>query len=104
LISAASLRSLQFLKSSSKLLERDGFWMTPEQLKNPPVRDRSSAPVALQRAEMLSPFEIRAAIKIVTEENGSLSEDEMAMAVTRLLGFKRTGTELKAAVLKAMQP
>src|SRR5208282_3956081 len=31
LISAASLRSLQFLKSSSKLVEDDGFWMTKEQ-------------------------------------------------------------------------
>ena len=52
---------------------------------------------------MLAPREIRAAVKIANQENGSLSEDEMAMAVTRLLGFKRTGPELKAAIMKAMR-
>lgn len=103
LISAASLRSLQFLELSSKLVEHDNFWMTMEQFEDPPVRDRSSAPISLQRADMLSPLEIRAALKIAKRENGSLSEDEMAMAVTRLLGFKRTGPELKAVVVKALR-
>ena len=102
-ISAASLRSLRFLKSSFGLVEQDGFWMTPEQFEHPPVRDRSSAPVTLQRAEMLSPLEIRAAATIATQENGSLSEEEMAIAVSRLLGFKRTGSDLKVAILKALQ-
>ena len=59
LISAASLRSLARLKSSSKLIEQDGFWMTPDQHKNPAVRDRSAAPIALQRANMVAPVEIQ---------------------------------------------
>jgi hypothetical protein len=67
------------------------------------VRDRSSAPISLQRADTLSPHEIRAAARIATRENGSLSDDEMAMAVTRLLGFKRTGPDLKVAIAKALQ-
>ncbi len=33
---------------------------------------------------------------------GSLSEDEMAIAITRLLGFKRTGPELKSAILSVL--
>jgi very-short-patch-repair endonuclease len=102
LISAASLRSLTRLKSSSKLIEQDGFWMTPDQHKIPPVRDRSAAPIALQRANMVAPIEIRAAIKLAIQENGSLGEDEMAIAVTGLLGFRRTGPELKAAIAKAV--
>jgi hypothetical protein len=102
LITAASLRSLQFLKSSCNFIEQHGFWMTPVQFENPPVRDRSSAPITLQSADMLSPVEIRAAIKLATQENGSLSDDEMAMAVTRLFGFKRTGPELRVAILKAL--
>jgi hypothetical protein len=57
----------------------------------------------LQRADLISPLEILAAVKIATQENGSLSEDEMALAVTRLLGFKRTGAELKAAIVKAIR-
>ena len=78
--------------------------MTPSQLDNPPVRDRGAAPQTLQRADMLCPLEIRAAAKIAERENGHLSEDEMAVAVTRLLGFKRTGPDLKIAILKAIEP
>jgi very-short-patch-repair endonuclease len=103
LISDASLRSLQFLRSPPARLIVDGaFWMTPEQHQNPPVRDRSAAPPTLQRADMLSPHEIRAAAKIAVQENGSLADDDMANAITRLLGFKRTGPELKAVILKAL--
>jgi very-short-patch-repair endonuclease len=102
LISAASIRSLQFLKSSSEVIEEGAFWMTPAQLEDTPVRDRSSAPLSLQQAEMLSPTEIRAAATIAIRENGLLTEDEMALAVTRLLGFRRTGPDLKVAVTNAM--
>jgi hypothetical protein len=103
LISEASLRSLQFLRSppSRLVVERD-FWMTPEQHQTPPVRDRSAAPPALQRADMLSPHEIRAAAKIAIQENGNLSNDDMANAIARLLGFKRTGPELKTVIWKAL--
>jgi len=102
LISAAALRSLQFLESSSQVIAEGAFWMTPAQLENPPVRDRSSAPISLQQAEMLSPAEIRAAAAIAVRENGILSEEEMAQAVTRLLGFRRTGADLRAAVANAI--
>ena len=76
--------------------------MTQAQLDNPPARDRSGAPLTLQRADMLSPLEIRAAIKVAERENGAMSADDAAIAVTRLLGFKRTGPDLKAAILKAV--
>jgi very-short-patch-repair endonuclease len=101
LISAASLRSLKFLRSSSRLMEQDGFWMTRDQYENPPVRDRSAVPISLQRANMVASIEIQAAIRLANRENGSLRDDEIAVAVTRLLGFKRTGPELKAAIAKA---
>ena len=102
LITAATLRSLQALKVSSSLIEQDDFWMTADQLDDPLARDRSAAPLTLQRADMLSPLEIRAAIKIAERENGSMSEDEAAIAIARLLGFKRTGSDLKSAILSAI--
>jgi len=52
---------------------------------------------------MLSPLEIRAAAKIAVYENGTLSNEEMATAITRLLGFKRTGPELKVAIENALE-
>ena len=103
-ISAATIRGLKALKTSSILVEQEGFWMTRTQLDSPSVRDRSAAPQSLQRADMLSPLEIRAAAEIAKRENGRLSEDELAIAVTRLLGFKRTGTELRVAILNAIEP
>jgi hypothetical protein len=91
------------LKASSTLIEQDGFWMTPEQMRNPPVRDRGAAPITLQRADMLSRLEIRAAFEIVQRENGSISEEEAAVAIARLLGFKRTGSDLNAAIKAALR-
>ena len=102
-ITAAVFRALQSLKASAELVEKDGFWMTPSQFTSPSVRDRSIAPPSLQRADMLSPLEICAAAIIAERENGRLSEEEMAIAITRLLGFKRTGPDLKAAILKAIR-
>jgi hypothetical protein len=102
LISAATLRSLLTLKATSTLIEQDGFWMTPEQMHTPPVRDRSAAPITLQRADMVSRLEIRAAFGVVQRENGSMSKEEAAIAIARLLGFKRTGSDLKAAILSAI--
>jgi very-short-patch-repair endonuclease len=102
LISTATIRSLQPLKASRELIERDGFWMTPRQAADPPVRDRRAAPPTLQKADMLSPLELCAAARIAKRENGALSDDEMVIAITRILGFKRTGADLKAAIEIAM--
>ena len=52
---------------------------------------------------MLSPLEIRAAIKIAERENGAMSADDAAIAVTRLLGFKRTGPDLKGGNTQGCQ-
>jgi very-short-patch-repair endonuclease len=104
LISASVMRGLRALKTSAALVEQDGFWMTPTQFDSPPVRDRSAAPPSLQRADMLSPLEICAAAKIAERENGHLSEDDMVIAVARLLGFKRTGPELRLVILNTIEP
>jgi hypothetical protein len=75
----------------------------PSQAADPPVRDRSAAPPTLQKADMLSPIEIRAAAKIAQRENGALSGDEMVIVITRILGFKRAGADLKAVIEKCAE-
>jgi hypothetical protein len=42
-------------------------------------------------------------MKIAELENGAMSADDAATAVTRLLGFRRTGPDLKAAIIRAIQ-
>ena len=87
-IDAVCQQALRSLKNWSELVEEEGFWMTRNQLSNrrsatavwprPPY----SAPTCCRRAK------IRTAARIARRENGGLSDDEMAMAIARLLGSK----------------
>jgi hypothetical protein len=62
------------------------------------VRDRADAPASLREAAMIAPLEIRAAARRALAENGALTEDEMITAIARLLGFQRTGPDLRARI------
>ena len=97
----ATHRVLRHHAHKPPLFNQGDFWMTKDQSDNPPVRDRSEAPLSLQCADMLPPIEIKAAVKIAVEQNGSLSDNDLPIAVARLLGFQRTGSDLKSAILKA---
>ena len=98
-ISTAALKALHFLRQrSSDVVEEDGFWMTAQQRADCPIRDRSQAPITVQRAEMIPPIEIRAALRHALKQNGGIGEGETAIAVARVLGFQRTGQELRATI------
>jgi very-short-patch-repair endonuclease len=100
-IQVATRAALKHLRSRGEDCKcEDGFWFTPGQQKAPELRDRSDAPISLQRAAMLPPIEIRAAILKVKEQNGSVSQDDLAIGVARLFGFSRTGSELRARILE----
>ena len=96
----ATKRALQIQKTQSGNIIREGqFWMTQDQADNTPVRSRALMHATLQRPDMVSPREIAAAIRIATEQNGLLSREDLPVAVARLLGFQRTGSDLKVAIL-----
>ncbi|WP_349371416.1 DUF3320 domain-containing protein [Salinarimonas sp.] len=84
--------------SEAALAEEDGFWFTAVQHADPPVRDRAEAPTTVRDAAMIAPLEIRAAGRRALAENGALAEDEMITAIARLLGFQRTGADLRARI------
>ena len=52
------------------------------------------------KAAMISELEIRTAIRLLVADNGMALPEEIAKAVTGLLGFQRTGSELRAAIIK----
>ncbi len=79
-------------------LESYNFWMTAEQKENPPVRDRSAEQGSIKDVNYIAPLEILAAATIVDRENGTMERDEKIRAVSRLLGFGRTGNELKQRI------
>ena len=85
-------------KSGGDLKEVGGFWLTADQNMAPPVRDRSAEAGSLLKADMLPPMEVAAAIRTTLADCGSVQPDELAQAVARVLGFKRTGPEIKQAI------
>jgi len=74
------------------------LWFTPEQRNAPIVRDRSAAPASLRKLDMIATSEIRAAIAIARQQNGSLRDDELARAVAGLLGLPKTSAEVRTLV------
>ena len=89
-------------ESPSDLLEQHGFWMTREQSEQVPVRDRSTAGADVTRAAMLPPIEIVAAAALIRRECGRIERGDLIREVSRLLGFKRTGTDLRRVIGDAL--
>ena len=78
--------------------EDSDFWFTDSQRETPPVRDRSGETGTLVKPTLLPPLEIRAAAKLIEKESGSMEVNEMVRAVARLLGFRRTGSDLQQVI------
>ncbi|MBO6884207.1 MAG: DUF3320 domain-containing protein [Marivita sp.] len=83
-------------KSGSILIDGD-FIMTADQLDKCPVRDRSgeSAPT---KADQIPPLEIRAAASLVIAESGEMPREDLIVAIARILGFVKTGKDLKEKI------
>ena len=78
------------------------FWATASQWAEPPVRNRSEEQGATLAAGMLPPAEIRAAALLVERENGQTDADELIKAIANVFGFKRVGSDLRAAIERAL--
>lgn len=90
-------------KAVNRLAERDRIEQDGEFLQMPGqeiiVRDRSSAQSnSLRKPEMLPPSEIREAINLLIRSNHGVSEDEIAVGVGRMFGFRSTSKQLREAV------
>jgi hypothetical protein len=98
-IAAAALDGLRHRREMiSTIREDEGFWFRIDQCAICPVRDRSAVVGALQKADMLPPLEIRAAAMKALKDNGGIGRDDIAVVITRLLGFQRTGPDLRARI------
>ena len=77
------------------LIERRGdfLWDSGQEVR---VRDRSSAPASLRDITLIAPEEILEAARIggATE----LDLDDAVVAVARILGFRRTGKDVRAVI------
>ena len=75
--------------------------VTEAQRSDCPVRDRSgdNAP---DKAELLSLIEIRAAAARVIAESGEMPREDLIVATARLMGFAKTGRELRDRIDRAI--
>jgi len=98
-IATAIRRTLdQLADEAPDLCHEADFWFTPEQRNAPIVRDRSAAPASLRKLDMIPTTEIRAAIAIARQQNGSLCDDELPRAVASLLGLPKTTADVRTLV------
>jgi hypothetical protein len=100
-IREASDRTLERAMLTGGVLPEGEFVMTPVQKADPPVRDRS-AEGAPTSATQLPPVEIRAAAARVVAESGEMERDELIVATARLLGFSKTGKDIRVAIDAAL--
>lgn len=89
-------------RQGGDLLVRRGFWLTREQSEQIPIRDRSAAGSGADKAAMLPPMEIVAAAELIERESGRVEQTDLIREVSRLLGFKRAGTDLRRVIGDAL--
>ena len=85
-------------RQGASLRNTEDFISTPEQLENPPVRDRSEETGTSSKAEYLPPTEILAAAKQILNESGEMPVEDLAKAIARLLGYKRVAWEVSTTI------
>ncbi|MDE0441719.1 MAG: DUF3320 domain-containing protein [Gammaproteobacteria bacterium] len=84
------------------LLGRRDFWLTRGQSEQIPIRDRSAAGSGADKAAMLPPMEIVAAAELIERESGRVEQTDLIREVSRLLGFRRAGTDLRRVIGDAL--
>jgi very-short-patch-repair endonuclease len=98
-VKEAVSRGLTHLEAMAPHLGQEGeFWFTETQRRTPPVRDRSTAPAALQRLDKIAGLEISAAIEIARRHDPDLDDTSLADFVAALLGLKRASRDLRLLV------
>lgn len=91
---AKAVRSLLVARRCGRA---DGFLTVPG--APVPVRNRASVNSGnLRKPDLLPPAELRAAILAVIDLGHGARRDEIAGAVARMLGFRTTGSQLRAVI------
>ncbi|MGH7554510.1 MAG: DUF3320 domain-containing protein, partial [Longimicrobiales bacterium] len=79
-------------------LHADGPFYTLSPVKECPPRDRSNARSLNVRANLLPPIEIRTGLRQVVRDHIGVETDEAIVETARMLGFLRTGSELREVI------
>ncbi|CAN7429582.1 DUF3320 domain-containing protein [Phyllobacterium sp. LjRoot231] len=89
--------AIRAAKSQGLIVEANGFFAILDQAVR--VRNRSAVvSPSLRKLETLPPSEIETAAIAVVEENFGASRDQLITAISRLLGFASTSTQLRSII------
>ena len=91
------------IAANGHIIRHGEYWLTSDQNKNVPVRNRSEESGTLAKPRFLPPMETRAAAALIAQQSGAMEAEEMVRSVARLLGFKRVGADLQEAICKALE-
>jgi hypothetical protein len=95
------LKALNAGDEGAAVLMEGDFAMTEAQRSDCPIRDRSRDD-APSKAELLPPVEIRAAAARVIAESGEMPREDLIVATARILGFAKTGKDLKDKIDRSL--
>ncbi len=89
------------LAVARNLVRRSGEFLWTRELGRPSVRIRGDdSPVA--KPELIAPEEFQEAVRLTLARDFGLYEDALVISVSRLLGFRRCGAKLEAAIREAI--
>lgn len=101
-IEAAVARAVEVSQEKGTIVRSGAFLKHPT--REPFLRDRQTVQSpGLRKPEMISPEEISAGVVHVVRVNLGATEDEVAMAVARALGFKSTSVLLKSLMKEVVE-
>ncbi len=97
--------ALKYAARDLQAVRNDGdFWTPTTPDWKLTIRDRSASAASLQRPDRIADSEIGFAIVQILDSNGGLAAADVAVAVARLFGFLRTGTELRRRIESVLAP
>lgn len=103
-IMARVRQGLRAAAAARTIRQHGPFWTPAAADWKPAIRERSSAAPALQKPDRIADSEIELAIAAVLGSNGGLPIGDIPVAVARLFGFHRTGTELRMRIEAVLTP
>ena len=84
-----------------RVRQRGAFLWHPDMQKAPVRYHGEESPVT--RPELIAPEEFQEAIKLVLTREFGLRQEDLIVSTSRLLGYRRCGTNLETAIRQALQ-
>jgi very-short-patch-repair endonuclease len=101
-IQQMALRALRYCERSGELESDGDFWTLPGATIFGRDRGQMAASDPVRKPAMIAPIEFEAAALHALQENLSMTEEELIMETARLLGFARTGPDIRSAIEDAL--